>query len=160
MALICLGLFVTIVASTRYVSLGTICAVLFFLAISFVPVFGHTFYFNVFCVPDGGHGCFSSIGKIFPDCFQEQRTNLLSDHLAAVEPVGPMVGPRSPAAAAGADGRRILGYNLKMHRDEDASDGKGRRETGESRPCRPFWSVSKLTDPRGSSPATAGASLA
>ena len=51
MALICLGLFVTIVALTRYVSLGTICATLFFVAISFIPVFDHTFYFQVFaCV--------------------------------------------------------------------------------------------------------------
>jgi glycerol-3-phosphate acyltransferase PlsY len=48
MALICLGLFVTIVASTRYVSLGTISAALFFAAISFVPAFGHTFYFYIF----------------------------------------------------------------------------------------------------------------
>jgi glycerol-3-phosphate acyltransferase PlsY len=48
MALICLGFFVMIVASTRYVSLGTICATMFFVAISFVPVFGHTFYFHIF----------------------------------------------------------------------------------------------------------------
>ena len=48
MALICLGVFVTIVALTRYVSLGTISAALLFLAMSFVPFFGHTFYFQVF----------------------------------------------------------------------------------------------------------------
>jgi glycerol-3-phosphate acyltransferase PlsY len=48
MALICLGVFVTIVALTRYVSLGTISAAVLFLAISFVPVFGHTLYFQVF----------------------------------------------------------------------------------------------------------------
>jgi len=48
MALICLGVFVTIVALTRYVSLGTISAAVLFLAISFVPFFGHTFYFQVF----------------------------------------------------------------------------------------------------------------
>src|SRR5262245_707114 len=48
MALICLGLFVTIVASTRYVSLGTVCAAMFFVAISFMPVFGHTIYFHMF----------------------------------------------------------------------------------------------------------------
>jgi glycerol-3-phosphate acyltransferase PlsY len=48
MALICLGLFVTIVALTRYVSLGTICAAMLFIAISFVPVFKHGFYFHVF----------------------------------------------------------------------------------------------------------------
>jgi glycerol-3-phosphate acyltransferase PlsY len=48
MALICLGFFVMIVASTRYVSLGTICATMFFVAISFEPVFGHTFYFHIF----------------------------------------------------------------------------------------------------------------
>ena len=50
MALICLGFFVIVVASTRYVSLGTICAALLFVVISFLPVFGHTFYFNVFAV--------------------------------------------------------------------------------------------------------------
>lgn len=48
MALICLGLFVTVVASTRYVSLGTICAAMLFIAISFTPVFEHGFYFHVF----------------------------------------------------------------------------------------------------------------
>jgi glycerol-3-phosphate acyltransferase PlsY len=47
-ALMCLGLFVIIVASTRFVSLGTICAALFFVAISFLPAFGHAFYFHLF----------------------------------------------------------------------------------------------------------------
>ncbi len=50
MALICLGLFAAIVASTRYVSLGTVCATIFFLVLSFVPVFGHTFYFSMFAL--------------------------------------------------------------------------------------------------------------
>jgi glycerol-3-phosphate acyltransferase PlsY len=49
-ALICLGLFVMIVASTRYVSLGNICAVVFFVAISFVPFFEHTIYFQAFAL--------------------------------------------------------------------------------------------------------------
>jgi glycerol-3-phosphate acyltransferase PlsY len=48
MAVICLGLFAAIVASTRYVSLGTICATMLFVALSFVPVFDKTLYFNVF----------------------------------------------------------------------------------------------------------------
>jgi glycerol-3-phosphate acyltransferase PlsY len=48
MALICLGFFVTIVALTRYVSLGTICATMSFVTISFIPAFGHTFYFDIF----------------------------------------------------------------------------------------------------------------
>ncbi|WP_316163846.1 glycerol-3-phosphate 1-O-acyltransferase PlsY [Bradyrhizobium sp. SZCCHNRI20481] len=48
MALMCVGLFVIIVASTRFISLGTICAALFFLAISFIPAFGHAFYFHLF----------------------------------------------------------------------------------------------------------------
>ena len=48
MALICLGFFVTVVALTRYISLGTISAALFFVALSFIPVFGHTFYFYIF----------------------------------------------------------------------------------------------------------------
>ena len=48
MGLICLGLFVTIVASTRYVSLGTICATLLFAVLSFIPFFGKTFYFHIF----------------------------------------------------------------------------------------------------------------
>jgi glycerol-3-phosphate acyltransferase PlsY len=50
MALICLGLFVIIAALTRYVSLANICATMFFVAISFMPVFGHTFYFHVFAL--------------------------------------------------------------------------------------------------------------
>ena len=48
MALICLGLFAVIVAFTRYVSLGTICAAMFFVALSFVPTFAHTFWFHIF----------------------------------------------------------------------------------------------------------------
>ena len=48
MGLICLGLFVTIVASTRYVSLGTICATMLFAVLSFIPFFGKTFYFHIF----------------------------------------------------------------------------------------------------------------
>jgi glycerol-3-phosphate acyltransferase PlsY len=48
MALICLGFFVIIVALTRYVSLGTISATMFFVAISFMPGFGKTFYFHIF----------------------------------------------------------------------------------------------------------------
>lgn len=48
MALLCLCFFVIIVALTRYVSLGTVCATLLFAAISFVPVFGNTLYFNIF----------------------------------------------------------------------------------------------------------------
>ncbi|MDY0885240.1 glycerol-3-phosphate 1-O-acyltransferase PlsY [Dongia soli] len=48
MALISLGLFVTIVALTRYVSLGTISAAILLVAISFVPDFGNTFYFHLF----------------------------------------------------------------------------------------------------------------
>jgi acyl phosphate:glycerol-3-phosphate acyltransferase len=48
MALICVGLFVTLVAATRYVSLGTICATLLFVVLSFVPFFGKTFYFHIF----------------------------------------------------------------------------------------------------------------
>lgn len=48
MALTSLGLFVLLVASTRYVSLGTISASVFFVAISFLPAFEHTFYFHVF----------------------------------------------------------------------------------------------------------------
>jgi glycerol-3-phosphate acyltransferase PlsY len=48
MALISLGLFAIVIAATRYVSLGTICASLFFVALSFVPAFGATFYFRIF----------------------------------------------------------------------------------------------------------------
>jgi glycerol-3-phosphate acyltransferase PlsY len=47
-ALISLGMFVLIIALTRYVSLGTMCAAVFFVAISFIPVFGNTFYFHIF----------------------------------------------------------------------------------------------------------------
>jgi len=48
MALMSLGVFAITVALTRYVSLGTIGATIFFVAISFIPVFGHTFYFYIF----------------------------------------------------------------------------------------------------------------
>jgi len=48
MALISLGVFVAVIAVSRYVSLGTISAAVFFVAISFVPYFGNTVYFNVF----------------------------------------------------------------------------------------------------------------
>jgi glycerol-3-phosphate acyltransferase PlsY len=48
MTLISLAVFVTVIALTRYVSLGTICAAIFFVAISFVPSFGTTFYFQIF----------------------------------------------------------------------------------------------------------------
>ena len=50
MALICLGFFVTLVAITRYVSLSTINATMLFAAISFIPVFGNTLYFNIFSI--------------------------------------------------------------------------------------------------------------
>jgi|SRR6185369_14502910 len=48
MALICLVLFVAIVAATRYVSLGTVCASLLFVVLSFIPAFEHTIYFHLF----------------------------------------------------------------------------------------------------------------
>jgi len=48
MTLISFGVFVIVVASTRYVSLGTICAAAFFVALSFLPAFGNTLYFQVF----------------------------------------------------------------------------------------------------------------
>lgn len=48
MAAISLALFVVLVASTRYVSLGTICASIFFAVISFVPFFGASVYFRIF----------------------------------------------------------------------------------------------------------------
>lgn len=47
MTLSSFGLFVVVVALTRYVSLGTICAVMFFVAVSFLPVFETTWHFNV-----------------------------------------------------------------------------------------------------------------
>jgi len=48
MTLICLVAFVAVVAATRFVSLGTICAAILFVALSFLPVFGNTLYFSVF----------------------------------------------------------------------------------------------------------------
>ncbi|MFL5298541.1 MAG: glycerol-3-phosphate 1-O-acyltransferase PlsY [Phenylobacterium sp.] len=50
MAAISLGVFVLVVALSRYVSLGTICAAVFFVAISFAPVFGATVYFQMFAL--------------------------------------------------------------------------------------------------------------
>ncbi|WP_057465419.1 glycerol-3-phosphate 1-O-acyltransferase PlsY [Pseudovibrio sp. POLY-S9] len=49
-ALSCLGSFVVIVAATRFVSLGSICAALLFVVLSFIPVFGHTIYFQIFAI--------------------------------------------------------------------------------------------------------------
>lgn len=51
MALLCLGVFAIVVASTRYVSLGTVSATAFFVVFSFIPAFGHTPYFFVFVLP-------------------------------------------------------------------------------------------------------------
>lgn len=48
MTLISLVVFVGVAAATRYVSLATICAAIFFVGISFVPAFGATVYFQVF----------------------------------------------------------------------------------------------------------------
>jgi glycerol-3-phosphate acyltransferase PlsY len=48
MTLISFGLFVIVVAVSRYVSLGTISAAVFFVALSFVPSFGGTLYFQMF----------------------------------------------------------------------------------------------------------------
>lgn len=48
MALLCLALFVIIIALTRYVSLGTVCATTLTAIISFIPAFEHTLYFNIF----------------------------------------------------------------------------------------------------------------
>jgi glycerol-3-phosphate acyltransferase PlsY len=50
MALICLGFFVLIVASTRYVSLGSVCAAILFAVLSFFPTFDSTIYFNIFAL--------------------------------------------------------------------------------------------------------------
>ena len=48
MTLISLGVFAIVVAATRYVSLGTLCAAVVFVAITFVPLFPHTIYFQIF----------------------------------------------------------------------------------------------------------------
>src|ERR1700759_19745 len=48
MAIISLGVFVIVIAATRYVSLGTISASLFFVALSLIPAFGGTAYFQSF----------------------------------------------------------------------------------------------------------------
>ncbi|KZL05094.1 Glycerol-3-phosphate acyltransferase [Pseudovibrio axinellae] len=49
-ALSCFGSFVLIVAATSFVSLGSICAALLFVGLSFIPVFGHTLYFQIFAL--------------------------------------------------------------------------------------------------------------
>ncbi|GGN61372.1 glycerol-3-phosphate 1-O-acyltransferase PlsY [Oceanobacillus indicireducens] len=48
MGLLCLVFFVIIIALTRYVSLGTIGATTLIAVISFIPIFEHTLYFNIF----------------------------------------------------------------------------------------------------------------
>lgn len=50
LAAISLGLFVLIIAATRYVSLGTICASIFFSILSFMPFFGMSLYFKLFAL--------------------------------------------------------------------------------------------------------------
>jgi acyl phosphate:glycerol-3-phosphate acyltransferase len=50
LASISLGLFVLIIAATRYVSLGTICASIFFSILSFMPFFGMSLYFKLFAL--------------------------------------------------------------------------------------------------------------
>ncbi|MGS0742318.1 glycerol-3-phosphate 1-O-acyltransferase PlsY [Glaciimonas sp. GG7] len=50
MAVICLSLFLIIVIVTRYVSLGTVSAMLLFAVLSFVPFFSHTYYFVMFAI--------------------------------------------------------------------------------------------------------------
>ena len=57
-ALTCLGVFAIVAASTRYVSLGTMCATVFFVIISLMPNFEHTVYFYIF-------SCFMSFIIIF-----------------------------------------------------------------------------------------------
>ena len=49
-ALVCLGFFFLIVALTRYVSLGSICAAILFAGVSFIPVFGGSPYFYIFAL--------------------------------------------------------------------------------------------------------------
>jgi glycerol-3-phosphate acyltransferase PlsY len=48
MALMSLAVFVLIAALTRYVSLATLCGTVFFVAVSCLPVFGATPYFQAF----------------------------------------------------------------------------------------------------------------
>lgn len=50
LSLMSLCFFVLIVALTRYVSLGTICAALVFVAASFMPASGNSLYFNMFAL--------------------------------------------------------------------------------------------------------------
>ena len=50
MAIVCIIIFVTVIAITRYVSLGSLCASVAGMAISFTPFFGNTIFFNLFCV--------------------------------------------------------------------------------------------------------------
>ncbi len=49
-ALSCLVTFVLIVVAMRFVSLGSICAALMLVALSFIPAFGHTIYFQIFAL--------------------------------------------------------------------------------------------------------------
>ena len=48
MTLLSLGVFVAVIAVTRYVSLGTICAAVVFVGLTFAPAFGATLYFSAF----------------------------------------------------------------------------------------------------------------
>jgi glycerol-3-phosphate acyltransferase PlsY len=48
LALVCLGVFIAVIAVTRFVSLGTLVAIVLFVGLSFVPFFKTTFYFQIF----------------------------------------------------------------------------------------------------------------
>lgn len=48
MSLVSLAVFVAVVALTRYVSLGTLCAIAAFLALSFLPAFASTLHIQLF----------------------------------------------------------------------------------------------------------------
>jgi len=64
MALCCLVLFVSLVALSRYVSLGSICAAVLFAVLSFVPFFGHGLYFSAFACIIAGIVIFQHRGNI------------------------------------------------------------------------------------------------
>ena len=64
--------FVIIVALTRYVSLGTICATLLVAVISFIPVFGNTLYF-IYLHSNGVYGYFQAYGKYTKAAFRNRK---------------------------------------------------------------------------------------
>jgi glycerol-3-phosphate acyltransferase PlsY len=64
MGLMCIGIFILMIAITRYVSLGSVCASVLYAGVSFVPYFSSTVYFNLFACMLAGVVIFKHRGNL------------------------------------------------------------------------------------------------